>query len=86
MILQIKKGEILIAKKIIPDNQINSKWNLIEFIMESYKDLFGLDISQYGLNEWFCLPSNLNVEVFSVNIREVDLINLRASKLKNILE
>jgi len=84
MILEIRKGEILIAKTIISNDELGN--NIINDIMNCYQDIFGLDIGYYGLNEWSCYPSLYNVEVFSVNIREEDLVRLRNNKLDSIIK
>ena len=40
---------------------------------------------EYGLNEWKCYTSS-NGQVFSVNIREEDLVRLRNNKLDSIIK
>jgi len=83
MILEIKKGDKLVARKeFLHNGEVkDTRW-----IVYLYKDFFGLDISQYNLSELYCYPDLSNLKLFSVNIRIEDLIKLRDDKLKSILK
>jgi hypothetical protein len=83
MILEIKNKEILIAKTIISNDVLGYK--SMDNIIKCYQEIFGLDVGEYGLNEWKYYTSS-NVEVFSVNIREEDLVRLRNNKLDSIIK
>ena len=71
----------IVDKNLKVLSEVESKWFGVESnIIETYKSKFNLDISSYGLDEW-----EFKNDVFSLIIRDEDLINLRNDKLSKLL-
>lgn len=76
--LTIKYDGKIIAEKNISEQEYTN-------IIDVYKIYFGLDISEYSLNEFDASPSLGSFKEFNLKIRLEDLIELRNNKLKKIL-
>ena len=86
--LTIKYGDKIIAEKNVSKEEFDELNAYLEtnFVIESYKKYFRLDISNYRLSEFDALPSLDSFKEFHVKIRSEDLSKLRDNKLKRILE
>jgi len=67
------------VKKLEVTTGAQGKRSVLSFILELYEKKFGLDIGQYGLNEY-----ENEKGYFLLNIRSEDLVKLRDYKLTKL--